>query len=181
MIHVERISTAAGATEPVTADEFMVWARITDEAERATCERLITVARTEVEQYTGHVLVAGTFAITMRAAYAVELPLTPITSVDQVQGIDSLGVFTLLDPSAYVFVLSVTPAVLRVTDYNYSTGGYEVRVTAGHASDAVPAELKQTVLDVAALHYQHRDDPDLLERVRGYLSVINHQFGIVQV
>lgn len=181
MIQTRRLATAAGAVEPVTADELMVWARITDEAERATCERLITVARTEIEMYTGHVLVAGTFAITTQADYRIELPITPVVAITEVQSIDSLGVFVVVDPLSYAYVLTVTPALLRVTADAYYTSAYEVTVEAGYAADQVPADLKQAVLDVALLHYQHRDDPELVERVRGFLTTLHHQFGIVQI
>ena len=180
-INVRRTSVAEGSAEPVSCDDLMAWARVTDEGERRVLERLITVAREEVERFTGYVLIPGTFLLTTQFATRVELPLIPITEISEVRTLDAYGEIATLDVTSYDAALSVAPAVLVIYGYTYGAGGMDVEVEAGYgAGESVPQELRQAVLDVALLHYTHRDDPALLTRVHAYLGTLSTTFGIVQ-
>jgi uncharacterized phiE125 gp8 family phage protein len=178
---VRRVTTTPGAAPPLTADELMSWGRVTDDAERATAERLILVACDELQRYTGIVVLPGTFLVSLSYASRVELPLSPVSAVTAVRTLDEYGVGTLLDVSAYGTLLSVSPALLRVSG-SYYGAGLEVLVSAGYAdAKDVPEDVRQALLDVALLHYQHRDDPALLDLSRAYLGTLVASFGIVQV
>ena len=178
---VRRVTTTPGAEPPLTADELLSWGRITDDAERATADRLILVACDELQRYTGIVLLPGTFLVSASYASRVELPLSPVHSVDIVRTLDEYGTGTVVDVSGYGTLLSVSPALLRMTG-SYYGAGLEVLVSAGYADPKdVPEDVRQALLDVALLHYQHRDDPALLDLSRAYLGTLVSSFGIVQI
>lgn len=181
-MNVQRISTLPTASEPVTAAELMAWARVTDPLDAPTFERLARVAREEVERFTGYVLVPGAFVVTSTWATRIAVPLTPIVALTEVRSIDGAGIVDVLDPASYVSLLTVAPALVVLSAYGWAAAAIEVEVAAGFvAVDDIPEELRQAVFDVALLHWTHRDDPELLDRVHAYLGTLSTTFGIVQV
>lgn len=181
-MNVQRIATALGATPPVTAAELMAWARVTDPQEQSTFDRLIAVACQEVERFTGYVTLAGTFVVTTPWTTSdVQIPLTPVSAVHAVRAIDPYGASVV---EGYYALISVAPAIVRVGAYSLYPSGtaLEVELDAGYdAVTDVPEDVRQTVFDVALLHYTHRDDPELLSRIHAYLGTVSTTLGIVQV
>jgi uncharacterized phiE125 gp8 family phage protein len=182
-----RLTTAAGAREPVSIEDVRDFGRIVGSTEDRVLEQLILSARQEVERYTGHVLVPGTFRISLDSwSYRLELPLKPVRSVTSVtyQYID--GTSYVVDASTYYADIVASPARLVFSSYYdgpyalRGSGGIELEVVGGYETRAdVPEDIRQHVITLALLGYQHRDDPNMLDRVRRYAADGASAFSVV--
>ncbi len=97
----------------------------------------------------------------------VELPVAPVSTVSQVALVDQTGAETevpeatyALAPDAHAPRLTPRAAVWPMMP---SGGGAVIRFTAGMAAtwDALPADLAQAVMLLAAHYYEYRDDTSL--------------------
>lgn len=126
---------------------------------------LIRAALAAVEARTGKALIARTFRLTVetwRRADAQPLPVAPVAAVIELRLRDREGAETVVDPARWRLVpdahrprIAATGAALPAVP----TGGQAVvRFTAGFGSDwaAVPVDLRQAVLMLAAHYYEHR-------------------------
>lgn len=97
----------------------------------------------------------------------VELPVAPVSTVSQVALVDQTGAETEVPVAAYALAPDahaprLTPRA-AVWPMMPSGGGAVIRFTAGMAAtwDALPADLAQAVMLLAAHYYEYRDDTSL--------------------
>ncbi|MCA2009246.1 head-tail connector protein [Tritonibacter mobilis] len=97
----------------------------------------------------------------------VELPVAPVSTVSQVALVDQTGAETEVPEAAYALAPDahaprLTPRA-AVWPMMPSGGGAVIRFTAGMAAtwDALPADLAQAVMLLAAHYYEYRDDTSL--------------------
>ncbi|WP_412072920.1 head-tail connector protein [Tritonibacter mobilis] len=97
----------------------------------------------------------------------VELPVAPVSTVSQVALVDQTGAETEVPGAAYALAPDahaprLTPRA-AVWPMMPSGGGAVIRFTAGMAAtwDALPADLAQAVMLLAAHYYEYRDDTSL--------------------
>jgi uncharacterized phiE125 gp8 family phage protein len=184
---VVRLTTAPGASEPVTLDDLKAYGRIVSADEQRVIEQLLLAARQEVERYSGHVLVPGTFRVSIDEWTArLELPLTPVREVTSVGYQYADGTDETVDVATYYSDLGAVPA--RVVFSNRfarpyalrGSAGIEIEVVAGYETRAdVPEDIRQHVMTLALLMYEHRDDPDQLQKVRQYAADGASAFSVV--
>lgn len=95
------------------------------------------------------------------------LPVGPVQAVTEVTVVDAYGAATTIDPGSYRLQKDLFDPKLRPTGTRLPgvpTGGsVEIRFDAGYgaAFDAVPADLRQAVLMLAAHYYEYRSDTAL--------------------
>jgi uncharacterized phiE125 gp8 family phage protein len=186
-MRVTRLTTATGASEPVTLDDLKAYGRIVSADEQRVIEQLLLAARQEVERYSGHVLVPGTFRVSIDEwASRLELPLTPVREVTSVGYRYADAADVTVDETTYYADLSVAPPrVVFSSPYARPYGlrgsaGIEIEVVAGYETRAdVPEDIRQHVMTLALLMYEHRDDPDQLQKVRRYAADGASAFSVV--
>lgn len=138
-----------------------------DAAEDAALAGFLRAAIATVEARTGKVLLRRQFRMRIknwRDAGAQPLPLAPVVSVDEVKIEDGRGGVTVVPPSAWRLVADperplLVPVGARLSHVPY--GGFvTLRFTAGFGEDwaAVPPDLAQAVLMLAARYYEDRGD-----------------------
>ncbi|AZV78562.1 hypothetical protein EBB79_12200 [Parasedimentitalea marina] len=123
-----------------------------------------------IEARTGKVLISRQFDLNMhqwRDPSAQVLPLVPVASVETVVMIDAAGLETVLVSDMYRLIQDSQHPQLCPTGSllpTVATGGaLRISLTAGMADNwgALPADLGQAVLMLAAHYYQYRDDTGL--------------------
>jgi uncharacterized phiE125 gp8 family phage protein len=123
-----------------------------------------------IEARTGKVLISRQFDLNMhqwRDPAAQVLPLVPVTAIGSVVLIDAAGGETILGTHIYRLIKDSQHPQLCPTGSQLpavATGGaVHITLTAGMAADwgALPADLAQAALMLAAHYYQYRDDTGL--------------------
>jgi uncharacterized phiE125 gp8 family phage protein len=151
------------ATEPVSLVEAKAHLKLDTADEDALVATLITAARARAEWHTGRAFVTQSWCLRLDAwptGDTLELPLPPLISVEQVAVTNADGIRTVLDPAAY----RVDPASGRVifTDRPRSLRRrdcLEISFTAGYGTAAaVPAAIKEAILEIVADLHAHRGD-----------------------
>jgi uncharacterized phiE125 gp8 family phage protein len=130
----------------------------------------LRAAMAAIEGRTGKALIARGFLLTLDNWTCEEgqrLPVAPIQAVTEVALIDVYGEPTIVDPSAYriqkdAFAPRLRPLATLLPRVP-SGGSIEIRFEAGYGAsfDAVPGDLKQAVLMLAAHYYEYRNDTAL--------------------
>ena len=99
--------------------------------------------------------------------HVLELPVAPVSNVSQVALVDQTGAETEVPEAAYALAPDahaprLTPRA-AVWPMIPSGGGAVIRFTAGMVAtwDALPADLAQAVMLLAAHYYEYRDDTSL--------------------
>jgi uncharacterized phiE125 gp8 family phage protein len=184
-----RLTTATGAQEPVSLADLKAYGRIVSTDEDRILEQLLLSARQSVERYSGHILVPGTFRVLHDTwAQVFELPLTPVRSVTSITYHRTDGTSDAPDAATYFADLTARPS--RVAFYNRYTrpywlrgsAGIDIEVVAGYEKRSdVPEDVRLHVMRVALLGYEHRDDPDVMDRVDAYVGNGCSPFAIVTV
>lgn len=106
-------TTVQPTEEPVTVDEAKEWARITDSAEDALVERLITRSRETVEAFTGRALLTQTVVQRWDCwPRWMEMLRAPVASVTSLQYIDVNGATQTVGSANYYTDLVSEPARL---------------------------------------------------------------------
>lgn len=130
----------------------------------------LRAALAAIEGRTSKALIARGFLMTLDDWTSPEgqrLPVTPVQSITEVTLVDAFGAATTVDPAAYRLQKDAFDPKLRPMSTwlpNVPTGGsVEVRFDAGYGAsfDAVPEDLKQAVLMLAAHYYEYRSDTAL--------------------
>ncbi|MDA7429827.1 head-tail connector protein [Primorskyibacter aestuariivivens] len=163
----------------------------------AVLESFLRAAIAAIEARTGKVLIARDFSWTVsqwRAANLQPLPVAPVSAVGTVEIEDAGGTVNVADPGAYRLVAETHVPKLRATGACLpgipARGSAKVTFTAGYSADwgALPADLGQAVMLLAAHYYEYRDETalgqgcmpfgvtSLIERYR----VMRAGFGVVQ-
>jgi uncharacterized phiE125 gp8 family phage protein len=153
------------AAEPVTLAEAKVHLKLDTADDDALVTTLITAARARAEWHTGRAFVTQRWQLSLDdwpGDDAAELALPPLVSVEEVAVIDANGIRTVLDPAVYRVdsasepgrvIFNARPASLRRRD------ALQISFTAGYGgAGAVPAAVKQAILEIAADLYGHRGD-----------------------
>jgi len=142
-------------------------------ADEATSDGLLVqylrAAIAMIEGRTGKVLLSHGFKMTLtnwRWSSVQALPLAPVSVVSAVTMRDATGATEVIDPSRWRLVadrhrpqLAATGATLPMVP---TSGAVEVDFTAGFGLvwDAVPDDLKQAVMLLAAAFYENRTEGD---------------------
>ena len=130
----------------------------------------LRAATAAIEARTGKVLIARQFTLNLhqwRDRAAQVLPLAPVSAVTSVVLIDATGVEQTVETSRYHLLQDSQHPQLCPTGsllpFVASGGALRISMTAGMAEDwgALPADLGQSVLLLAAHYYHYRDDTGL--------------------
>ena len=90
----------------------------------------------------------------------VDLPRSPVRSIDAVQVLAADGTATPVAAGGYDALLGSEPARLRLRQATPPGGGLAVAFTAGYGDngDAVPAPIRQAILFLTAWLFENRGD-----------------------
>lgn len=120
-----------------------------------------------IEGRTSKALITRGFLVTLdnwTAPDAQRLPVAPVQAITEVALVDAIGVATIVDPVVYRLQKDAFDPRLRPIATSLpsvpTSGTVEIRFDAGYgaAFDAVPEDLKQAVLMLAAHYYEYRSD-----------------------
>lgn len=155
--------------EPVALAEAKAHLKLDTADEDDLVTALIAAARARAEWHTGRALLTQAWTLWLDAwpRDGIEIPLPPL------QGVTRLTVYApddtprTLDPSAYQVDASSAPARLRLkenvsppTDLR-ALNAVELVFTAGYgAAAAVPAPIRQAILQIVADLHTNRGDAD---------------------
>lgn len=137
----------------------------TEDALLATCLRS---ALTTIEARTGKVLLSRPYRWSLTAWRDLArqaLPVAPVTEIAALRIVNQDGVAVLSAPGSYTLVPDAHRPLLRAKGLilpSIPVGGTaEIDFTAGYGPDwdAVPANIAQAVIYLAAFLYEHRHDP----------------------
>jgi len=155
------------AAEPVTLDEAKAHLKVDTTDDDALIASLITAARARAEWHTGRAFVTQSWTLWLDGwpeSGIVEIPLPPLQSVTQVATYAPDDTPSVLDPSLYQLDLASAPARLVLKGIFAlanlrAVNAVEIAFTAGYGdAGAVPAPVKQAILQIAADLYAHRGD-----------------------
>lgn len=141
-----------------------------DAAETEALASFLRAAIAAIEARTGKVLLTRSFRMRVdawREADVQPLPLAPVESVDSMVLTDRRGVDSVISPDMWRLVPDNQRPLLRpvalhlpvIPDRGYAT----ITFTAGFGSswEAIPPDLAQAVIMLAALYYEERGTPGL--------------------
>ncbi len=130
----------------------------------------LRAALAAIEARTCKALITRGFLLTLNAWKTTSdqpLPLAPVSSITEIALVDAFGVASVVNPANYrlqadAFQPRVRPLVSSFPDVG-DNGSVEIRFQAGYGAtfDAVPDDLKQAVLLLAAHYYEYRDETAL--------------------
>lgn len=163
------VLTSPPAVEPVSLSEAKAHLRVDGTDEDALITALILAARRHVETWLARALITQSWRLVLDAwpdLSTVDLPLSPLQSVEAVETYDADDVATPLAASAYfVDTLSDPPRLVRISADAWPTpgrpaNGVEIRFTAGYGAAAsnVPQPLRQA-LHLLIAHWFERREP----------------------
>jgi uncharacterized phiE125 gp8 family phage protein len=153
------------AVEPVSVAEAKAHLKLDTADDDALIATLITAARARAEWHTGRAFLTQSWRLCLDAwpsDDAVEVPLPPLVSVQEVAVTSADGVRTVFDPAAYRVdtasepgrvIFNGRPLSLRSRDC------LEIAFTAGYGITA-PVPVCEAVLEIVADLYSHRGDED---------------------
>ncbi|WP_339948956.1 head-tail connector protein [uncultured Albimonas sp.] len=134
--------------------------------ERGALDLYARAAGAVVEGMTGKALIARKFTWTVtrwRDAFEAPMPVAPVSWINAVTLLDAEGGWQTADPSTYRLIPSAHRPRLagargRALPAVPTDGRIEVELTAGYGEDwnAVPADLRQAVMLLAAQYYEQR-------------------------
>lgn len=141
-----------------------------DDLQDSVVLSFLRAAITAIEARTSKALIARGFVLTLdgwRDAGGQRLPIAPVRSISEVAIVDAYGQATVVDPTEYrlkpdTFVPTLRP--IRTTLPGVpQNGSIEIRFEAGFGDgfEAVPDDLKQAVMLLAAHYYEYRDETAL--------------------
>ena len=155
------------AAEPVSLAEAKAHLKLDTSDDDVLIASLITAARARAEWHTGRALVTQSWTLWLDAwpAGGVEIPLPPLQSVTSVTTYALDDTPRTLAPSTYQVDAASAPARLTLKSGIVPPTGLralsavEIGFTAGYgAASAVPAPVKQAILQTVADLFVHRGD-----------------------
>lgn len=188
------------ATEPVAVADARAHCRIDTTFDDTYLGGLVTAARMLVEEHLARCLITQSLLWSVADApmtgapypgmpaplqvlplaftwltlqrRSIELPRSPVQSVDGVQQVAGDGTVSPVAAGAVNALLGSNPARLRINAAPPSGGGFVVRFTAGYGTtaDTVPRPIVQALLMLTAWLYENRGDaggdwPVVVERL----------------
>lgn len=143
------------AGDIVSLDEVKNFARITTTDDDILLGMLITSAEIMVEQYASITLRTTEYTFEYESfAARIDLPYSPIVSVDQVRTKKD-GVEQTLTTDQYR-VIGQDNSILHVMDL--AGGGLEIDLTAGYGAANVPADIKEAIMKIVLSNYDQREN-----------------------
>lgn len=169
-----KIITSA-TTEPVSLAEARAHLRIepfgSPEAhpDDAYVSALISVAREWCEQYTGRALASQTIEMALDdfPEDAIELPLTPVTSITSVKYIDEEGIEQTLSSTYYGLDDYSKPNWLLLKsgfnwpDTNGGANNIKIRMVVGNTSANIPKPIYAAMLLIIGNLYENRTEDQI--------------------
>lgn len=158
----------APAEEPLTLADAKLHLRETRDGQNAIITALITAARQQCESITRRALITQTWDLYLPAfpasGEAIEIPLSPLASVESITYTDADGVTQTWDAAEYT-VDAVTEPGLIVPAYNKTypatrtvPNAVKVRFVAGYGAAAdVPEGIKQAMRMLIGHMYVNRE------------------------
>lgn len=169
--------------EPLSLAEAKLHLRETRDGQNAIITALITAARQQCESITRRALISQTWDLYLpafpAAGQAIEVPLSPLASVESITYVDADGVTQTWDAADYT-VDAVTEPGLIVPAYSKSypsvrviPNAVKVRFIAGYGAAAdVPEGIKQAMRMLIGHMYVNRES---VKVGQGFiLSIIPH-------
>jgi len=163
--------TSPPASEPVTVADAKAHLRIDGSEEDVLIASLLLTSRLHIETALSLALVTQSWTLKLDCwppGRDVELPLSPLRSVDEVRIKDASGVAVVVSAESYLVDLAARPARLVWNNVTppiprVAVNGIEIDLTAGFGADgdSVPAPLKHAILMLAAHWYEHRDPQEI--------------------
>ncbi|WP_204114649.1 head-tail connector protein [Shimia biformata] len=141
-----------------------------DSLQDSVLESFLRAALAAIEARTGKVLLERAFAWSLEAwrdDAAQPLPVAPVSDISEVTLVDRNGTGTVVAPSAYRLVQDLHAPKLAPMGSCLPTiphrGQAEIRFSAGFGAEwgAIPPDLAQAVLLLAAHYYEYREDTGL--------------------
>jgi len=155
------------ASELVTLAEAKAHLKLDTSDDDALLGTLITAARARAEWHTGRAFVTQAWRLSLDAwphGDIVEIPLPPLVSIAEVAVIASDSVRSVLDPAVYRVDTASQPGRVIFTDRPQSLRRrdcLQIAFTAGYGdASAVPAPVREAILEIVADLYSHRGDDD---------------------
>ncbi len=150
--------TVEPTVEPITLNEFKLFAKVETDAEDTSLRGFISAARIATEEYLGLALVQQTIRMLMDfwPSITVELPKPPLISVDDVFIIDEDDAETSYSSSNYYVITESMPGKLVLkqsvtfpinTNRNY--GGFGITFKVGYGAD--PSDVPRSIRDGISL------------------------------
>lgn len=172
----------APVAEPLTLAEAKLHLRETRDTQNAIITVLITVARQQCETITRRALITQTWDLFLPgfpAGEAIEVPLSPLASVESITYVDSAGVIQTWDAAEYtVDAVSEPGRIVPAYNESYPTAravpnAVKVRFVAGFgAASEVPEGIKQAMRLLVGHLYVNRESVKIGQ---GYmLNIIPH-------
>lgn len=137
-----------------------------EDEERGALDLYARAAGAAVEGMTGKALIARKFRWTVtrwRDAFSAPVPVAPVSWINAITLLDAQGGWETADPATYRLVPAAHRPRLegargRALPGVPTDGRIEIELTAGYGPDwnAVPAELRQAVMLLAAQYYEQR-------------------------
>jgi uncharacterized phiE125 gp8 family phage protein len=161
------ILTAGPTAEPVSLAEAKAYCRVDGTAEDTLIASLILAARMHIERALGVALIEQQWSLYLDAwpeRAWLDMPLTPVISLDAVRLYSPSDSFVTLDPSLFLLDRSgLRPRLIRREAQGWpvpgrSANGIEIVFTAGHGTtaDAVPMPLRLATKMLVAHWYEER-------------------------
>ncbi len=158
---------AGPAEEPVSLADAKAFLRLDGDAEDGLVTTLIAAARLHVEGVTGRALVSQSWRLVLDAwprDGVVTLPVAPLQNLTEIRAIDEAGDEHVVPLAQFVAETAVTPARLHLPPSVDGMPalrqhlGIEIDYVAGFGAAAdVPHDLRQALLALMALWFEHRD------------------------
>lgn len=162
------ILTAGPSVEPISLDEAKAHCRIDTGAEDTLVSSLVLAARLYVEQSLSLALIRQSWSLYLDAwpdKNSVELPLSPLISVDAIRLYGQTGCYTTIDPGQFfIDTVSRRPRLVRGEGQAWPIPGrnanaVEIAITAGYGAtpDDVPMPIRQAIKLLIAHWYEARE------------------------
>jgi uncharacterized phiE125 gp8 family phage protein len=166
------ILTSGPSVEPVSLDEAKRHCRVDGDAEDMLLSSLILAARLHVERSLDLALISQSWSLYLDRwpdASFVELPLSPLISVNAVRLYSPTDSFVTIDPGLFaVDAASRRPRIARHEGQSWplpgrTVNGIEIAFTAGYgtAADDVPMPVRLAIKMLVA-HWFEAREPVLL-------------------
>ncbi|HET6390789.1 head-tail connector protein [Hyphomicrobium sp.] len=161
------VMTMPPAVEPVSVADAKAHMRIDGDDEDVLIASLLLTSRLHIEVALSLALVTQKWKLTLDRwprGRDVELPLSPLRSIDEIRVKDAAGVASVVPAESYLVDIASRPPRLVWNNQvppspQVRANGIEIEITAGFGASAesVPAPLKHAILMLTAHWYEHRD------------------------
>lgn len=154
-------------TEPVTVDEVKLYARIAHSVEDSLIEKWITSARKIAEDYQHRAFITQSWILTYDSwpARCIDIPRSPLISIDSVKYYDEDNNEYTFDPSNYFVDTTSEVGRLSLNTNTYwptttlrAINGLEIKFTNGYGGSVdVPDDVKNAIYIYCTHMYENRE------------------------